>query len=79
MNDDTPLLAAAPPGDALPRLERLHRNFILLRRALDDVVLEAREDGATWDEIARALGVSRQAANRRFKHLETRDQPTTEE
>lgn len=34
---------------------------------LSDVVAEARESGATWTQIGEALGVSHQAAMKRFK------------
>ena len=34
---------------------------------LTDVVHEARESGATWTQIGDALGVSHQAAMKRFK------------
>lgn len=30
------------------------------------IVSNARQDGATWDEIGDALGISRQAAHKRF-------------
>lgn len=33
---------------------------------LRDRVAEARANGVTWDEIGDALGVSRQAAHRKF-------------
>jgi hypothetical protein len=35
---------------------------------LNDVVQEARASGATWSEIGVALGVSHQAAMKRYKH-----------
>lgn len=34
---------------------------------LVDVVSEARESGATWTQIGQALGVSHQAAMKRYK------------
>jgi len=34
---------------------------------LADVVSEARESGATWTQIGEALGVSHQAAMKRYK------------
>lgn len=33
-----------------------------------EVVAEARDSGATWNEIGVALGVSHQAAMKRYKH-----------
>ncbi|NLG22081.1 MAG: hypothetical protein GX555_11715 [Actinomycetales bacterium] len=38
-----------------------------LDQQLADVVAEAREAGATWTQIGDALGVSHQAAMKRFK------------
>lgn len=35
-------------------------------RLLREAVAEAREAGATWEEIGQAVGTSRQAALRRF-------------
>jgi hypothetical protein len=43
-----------------------------IRRYLDEVerraVATARSRGATWEDIAEALGVSRQAVYQRFRH-----------
>ncbi len=39
----------------------------------DDYVMCAREAGATWSEVADALGVSKQAAWERFARFETID------
>lgn len=33
---------------------------------LDELVIEARDAGATWEEIGRALGVTTQTAHRRY-------------
>lgn len=38
-----------------------------VEQQLFDVVAEARESGATWTQIGNALGVSHQAAMKRFK------------
>ncbi len=38
-----------------------------LDRQLVEVVAEARDSGATWNEIGIALGVSHQAAMKRYK------------
>lgn len=38
-----------------------------LDQQLVEVVAEARDSGATWDEIGVALGVSHQAAMKRYK------------
>ena len=46
-----------------------------IRRYLDEVerrsVETARSRGATWEDIAEALGVSRQAVYQRFRHRRT--------
>ena len=46
-----------------------------IRRYLDEVerraVETARARGATWEDIAEALGVSRQAVYQRFRHRRT--------
>jgi hypothetical protein len=47
----------------------LRRHVAAIRcaeEALDRVVSRARARGATWEEIGRALGVSKQAAHHRF-------------
>ena len=38
------------------------------RRSVDDLVYEAREDGASWELIGKALGISRQAAHEKYAH-----------
>lgn len=37
---------------------------------LRDIVAKARDDGITWKEIGDTLGVSRQAAQQRFKDVQ---------
>jgi hypothetical protein len=37
-----------------------------LKAVLAHLVVEAHDRGATWDEIGRAFGVSRQAVHERF-------------
>lgn len=38
--------------------------------AVESCVLEARRVGHSWSEIALALGVRRQTAHKRYRHLE---------
>jgi hypothetical protein len=37
-----------------------------LQRLMHEAVADARKQGATWDDIALALRISKQAAHRRF-------------
>ena len=50
----------------LEGVSRLCRESIRIEKALTEVVLSARRQGHSWTEIGRALGVTRQAAWRRF-------------
>lgn len=40
------------------------------REQLEAHVMRARLTGATWTQVGRALGMSRQAATKKFQHLE---------
>jgi hypothetical protein len=42
----------------------------LAEEVLDQRVLEARSFHATWAEIAEAIGITRQSAHRRWRHLD---------
>ncbi len=61
-------------GQADRRLEAANR----LRHAADalvtELVLEARESGATWAEIGDTLGVSTQAAHQKYRYAGTDDE-----
>ena len=57
------------PLAALSALQELRREVSALER---HHVSNARQKGASWDEIARALSVSRQAAQQRFGELADR-------
>lgn len=56
------------------RLEAANR----LRRAYDalvtELVLEARDSGATWAEIGETLGVSTQAAHQKYRYVSSDDE-----
>lgn len=57
--------------DALRSLDRLRDAATASARAERDLYLavnDARAAGRTWDEIARAVGVTRQAAHARWAH-----------
>jgi predicted ArsR family transcriptional regulator len=41
----------------------------LVERMINSAVFAARQEGATWAQIADALGVSHQAARKRFRAL----------
>lgn len=51
---------------ALARVEERAEGLRAAEGALAEAVAEARDDGATWAEVGRVLGVSRQAAQQRF-------------
>lgn len=60
------LVAQADDDDPLTALLALARARAELERAQEVVVRRARLQGASWSVIAMALGVSRQAAHKRF-------------
>ena len=47
-------------------ITKLCREQFRIEKALTECVLAAREDGASWSAIGRALGSTKQAAWRRF-------------
>jgi hypothetical protein len=50
----------------LEGVSRLCRESLKIEKALTEVVLTARRQGYSWTQIGRALGVTKQAARRRF-------------
>jgi ClpX C4-type zinc finger protein len=52
---------------ASERITAAQSAVLQIEEALADAVAFARSGGATWDEIAAALGIARQSAWRRFK------------
>ena len=56
------LLENALPTDPLAALRRLTENEQALELLRFDMVKRARRDGRSWEEIAVALGISRQSA-----------------
>jgi hypothetical protein len=72
----TKTLLARAESDTASALDALEATA-LLRRYLDDLegvlVLEARDDGASWFDIGRALGCTKQAVWERYKDAEQSD------
>ena len=59
----------------LCRIAALTEQIRELTGAQDLAVARARASGATWAEIARALGCSAQAANKRYRWVRHSDHP----
>jgi DNA invertase Pin-like site-specific DNA recombinase len=66
-------LVHAMDGPPLGRLEQLGSQISELMAEQDLVVSRARASGATWTEIARALGCSTQAAHKRYRWVRHSD------
>ena len=54
------------PLDALRELQALQQIIEKAQAALTPAVAAARNEGATWQDVANALGVTRQSAHERF-------------
>jgi DNA-directed RNA polymerase specialized sigma24 family protein len=65
------------PRSALTKIETASRRLAGAEMARDVAVALAMEEGCSWAEIGAALGVSAQAAHRRFRWL--RHSPVTGE
>ncbi len=66
MTDSLRTGIAAADGDPLPELRRLQTLRAELARAEAEQVRRARALGFSWVAIADALGVSRQAAHKKY-------------
>jgi hypothetical protein len=58
-----------PPADALGLLQSEHNHFTMHRAMLAAAVASARDAGCSWSAIAQVLGVTRQAAHKRYAPL----------
>lgn len=54
------------PESGLAQVREKHRLIEAANRDLPGAVAQARTEGATWDDIGRVLGTTRQAAHQRF-------------
>ncbi|WP_125131371.1 AsnC family protein [Microbacterium sp. 10M-3C3] len=63
---DIATIIGADGGEPLPELRRLAELRREIARAEEVQVRRARNLGFSWQAIAGALGVSKQAANKRF-------------
>ena len=54
------------PTDALEAVTEADRAYVAARDHLDAAVAAARANGASWQQIGRALGITRQWAWQRF-------------
>ena len=59
---------------SLKRLEGIHTLNSAMRQLGNALLVEAvnaaRDDGATWEDVGVAFGMSRQAAQKKFAHAE---------
>ncbi|MBB4071424.1 DUF3887 domain-containing protein [Canibacter oris] len=65
MDDNDPLLGAIVHAD---------QQLQAATKALEAAAQQAREAGATWQQIGAAMGISKQAAAQRFARLKPRDE-----
>ncbi len=62
---------AETPAAALEALAAVHQLELFLEETTDNLALAARRDGATWDQIGSALGLTRQRAHQRWGNIST--------
>jgi hypothetical protein len=53
----------------LTKIAEAHQAYLAGSDALDQAVVTARRHGASWSEIANALGCTKQAAHERYRYL----------
>lgn len=56
-------------GDDAASLDALRGAAFFVARAIEDQVRKMRADGASWSTIGTALGMSRQAAQQRYRGI----------
>ncbi|MEL5991543.1 AsnC family protein [Microbacterium sp. 9H2] len=62
----TETLQAADDGEPIPALFRIAEQRRLLNREEEAQVRRARVQGFSWEAIATALGISKQAAHKKY-------------
>lgn len=72
MSDTTKLAAAASSRDPATGLRAVASLRLLAEQLQDLQVDNARDQGWSWQQIAEALGVSRQAVHRKYARRERR-------
>ena len=58
--------AERTPNEPLPRIRELTERVREVEREMSAEVRRARHDGHSWQAIASALGVTRQAAHKKY-------------
>jgi len=66
-----PTGTTSPETDAVSRIADLTRAIHAYLRARDEAVSAARAAGASWPQIARAAGISHQAAHQRWANRQS--------
>ena len=61
--------------DGLLSLRLLEQAAAMVRQLTGEVVTYARQNGSTWEDVGKALGVTKQAAWLRFAGSETVGKP----
>jgi hypothetical protein len=72
MSDTTKLASAASSRDPATGLRAVASLRLLVEQLQDLQVDNAREQGWSWQQIAQALGVSRQAVHHKYARRERR-------
>lgn len=70
MSDQAVVAAASIPSPRPPSVAEIVQAGEQLHALLEDAVLRVRLNGGSWAAVGGALGVSRQAARKRFGHLD---------
>jgi hypothetical protein len=62
-------LAKGTVFDTCRALSAMRWAVVDLEQAMDETVTQARNDGATWQDIADRLGITRQGAQQRYGNV----------